>query len=160
MKLNEIQIKIGIGKQNLKEISPSTQSYMVVMLGPNQYPLGQITADNPYLLLEESNFEPGQGLYPLIEMAQKYCYLKNMNKKLRDSNDKEKLLIEQNDKEMDSIQRELSEKIPKLEFAEPQCELRFHDLEIEQIQSIKHHPIVLKIGKTTMSPASIRIVIG
>ncbi len=160
MKLNEIQEKIGIGKQNLKEINLPIKSYMVVMLGPNQYLAGQITADNPYLLLKESNFEPGQRLYPLIERAQKYCNLGNVNKKLSDSNEKEKLLIEQNEKEMDRIQRELSEKIPELEFVEPQCELRFYDLEIEKIQSIKLHPIVQKIGKTTMSPACTRIVIG
>jgi hypothetical protein len=61
---------------------------------------------------------------------------------------------------MSEIREELSAKILKLEFVEPQFELRFEDLLMDEIQKIKEHPIVVTIGKTEMSRYSINVVIG
>jgi hypothetical protein len=50
--------------------------------------------------------------------------------------------------------------IEKLDFFDARYELRFESLDMDKIQKLKQYPVVLAIGKTDMSPASINVVIG
>lgn len=71
------------------------------------------------------------------------------NKELQE----EKVLLGQLDKDFHAA-------IEVMEYYEPTIELRFYELEIEKIQEIKKHPIILEVGKTDLSPSSIRVVIA
>jgi len=50
--------------------------------------------------------------------------------------------------------------LEEVEFHGPQYELRFTDLDMSEIQRLTQHPLVQAIGKTDMSLAGIRVVVG
>jgi hypothetical protein len=68
--------------------------------------------------------------------------------------------MEKRNKKLQSLFTAFSRDIEATEFHEPDIELRFNDLDMEKIQALKAHPLVQAVGKTDLSPASIRVVVG
>ncbi len=152
MLLREIRKRALLAQKNLEEINPVIKCYMMVSINGYQFMPGDLTAGNSKLvdLVEHPKiFLPGQDLEKLMQVADKIKHLKNAKP------DKP-----ENGRLMHDLFANFETGIETCEFYDPHCELRFYSLDMEKIQELKEHPIVRRIGKTDMSAASVRVVVG
>lgn len=54
---------------------------------------------------------------------------------------------------------QLERTLESVDFVEAQCELRFSQCDMEEIQRIKQHPLVQAAGRTDISRVSVRVVL-
>jgi hypothetical protein len=151
MLLHEIRNRILQAEKNLEEINPSIKCYIVVSFNEIQFMPGDLSPGNSKLvdLLKFSTmFLPDQDLDKLLHLTDRMKQLKDAKS---DRPEENKILRD--------LWKDFESGIEKLQFCEPQCELRFFSLDMAKIQELKAHPIVQRIGKTDMSAASINIVI-
>lgn len=159
MKLCEIRNRIEIARKRMEEIKPAIKSYMVVMINHAQFMPIDFTPDSDKLLdlwKYPDVFISGQNIQPLIKDVKEINDLKKRIENLSKKDGK----TQENEKKSSEMIAKYHAVIEGLEFHEPTVELRFYDLDMEKIQEIKNHPVVQEVGKTDMSGASIRVVIG
>lgn len=85
---------------------------------------------------------------------------KTLKQETKTATEKTEKMVEKCNEKLHSLFNTLKTALEAAEFHEPLMELRFDDLDMEKIQQLKAHPLVQAIGKTDMSPASIRVVVG
>ncbi|HMD69656.1 MAG TPA: hypothetical protein VKF42_12300 [Chitinivibrionales bacterium] len=152
MLLCEIRKRAILAQKNLEEIKPHIKCYMVVSINGLQFIPSELTAGSLKLLdllKHPKIFLPGQDLKKLMQVTDKIKHLKNA-----------KPDRPENGRLIHDLFANFETGIETCEFYEPQCELRFYSLDMKQIQKLKEHPIVRRIGKTEISAASIRVVVG
>lgn len=152
MLLHEIRNRILLAQANQKEINPCIECYMAVSINGFQFMPGDLMPANSGLMglaKYPKSFMPGQDVEKLSDLTDKINQLSNA----RPDKLENQMLTRR-------FVADFAKSIETFEFHEPQCELRFNSLDMARIQELKAHPVVQRIGKTDMSPASINVVIG
>ena len=162
MKLSELVIIAKRGLENvaqmeLKKNFPGVKCYMVLCAGAEELDPSSVLSSSDKFVWDESVFEPNQP--DTDKLFEAYDRINNLDSRiaLADDNSKEK---EKLFKEIGTVREQLKQILPKLEFLSFQCELRFNSMEMDEIDRIKKHPVVERIGRTSLSRASIKVVVG
>ncbi|MBD3347268.1 MAG: hypothetical protein GF401_19610 [Chitinivibrionales bacterium] len=163
MTLKGIHKKIKSARQTLKEINPSIECSIVAMFGTIQLPLSDLHAGNTTLFFHKEIFEPSQRISRFTAKARDLDKLERDKEKLQ----KRKLIGEKTRRKMEKIAKITGEQraflehaLNTIEFTEPELELRFYDLDIDEVQRLKVHPEIAELNSENVSQASIRVVIG
>lgn len=159
MKLGEIRNRIESARKRMAEIKPEIKSYLVVMINHEQFMPNDFMADSDKLFdlwKYPDIFLMDQNLKSLVKDGEEICDLKKRIENLSKKDGK----TQECEKKLSELIAKYHAVIEGLDFHEPTVELRFYDLDMDKIQEIKKHPVVQGVGKTDMSGAGIRVVIG
>ena len=149
--------------RRLKEINPEIKCKIVVAIDNAQFTLDQMSEQNIELFGSSGIFiNPSERA---MARYARYCELKRARDALKEKIKKKASIraektISTIELKMTALEAFLRSKLKTADILPPQFELRFQDLDIDEIQRIKMHPIVQTTGKTEMSPVSIRVVIA
>jgi len=164
MKLSGIQPLMLQAEQKMNSIQSRIKKYLGIVIGYRTFVVSQINPWNIELFERSDIFEPGQAILPETEkLYLSYKIIEEaLNKEkppdqIRNKAKKAEALKKRLD--MAEIKEKLVTILGQIEFKTPQFELRFRELDMDAIQEIKSHAMVQEVGKTSMSRASIRVVI-
>lgn len=166
MKLIEILKLIKDMEIRINSMNIGVKSYLGIVISFHTFTASDIYIGNIFLFEDVDIFEPGQKLVDkspdlLIEYKVLDRKIRSEEGQASKKKNKRKIkFLKEMVERRAGINDQLVEYLSKVEFKKPQAELRFKEVDMEAIQEIKKHPIVQEIGKTDMSRASIRIVIG
>jgi len=163
MLMSAIKSQIKEAQRRLNEINPEIKCDIVAAIDNAQYALDQMSEQNIELFGSSGIFiNPSERA---MARYARYCELKTARDALKEKIKKKASIkaektISTIELKMTALEAFLRSALKTADILPPQFELRFQDLDIDEIQRIKMHPIVQTTGKTEMSPASIRIVIA
>jgi hypothetical protein len=156
VRINELQAQIEEVKKVYAELRKEVSCYMVVCMAHTDFAPEEISVYNMKLFKNKKIFTAISDNN--IDVYKQYaCLYKKLEDAPKNTDEKD---LKKMKSELAELTSSLSLVLKALDFVPAQFELRFYSLETEKIQQIKQHPLVQKIGKTDMSAASIRIVIG
>ena len=168
MILQDIRERITQAKRTMEKIAPQSGAYLVVMVGVAQIEPVLLIQANCGLGGYPEAFVPGRMAARVQHLWKRWraveARIKANNKALERAagaaRDRRMRELDKQEKALKLVGSRLRALLERAPFHEIQCELRFHTLDMHEIQRIKQHPIIRQIGKTDESPASIRVVVG
>lgn len=148
MKLGEIRNRIEIARKRIEEIKPAIKSYLAVMINHEQFMPNNFMPDSDKLLdlwKYPDVFISGQNIQPFIKEGKEIGELKKRIENLLKKDGK----TQEYEKTSSELIAKYHAVIECLELYEPTVELRFYDLDMEEIQEIKEFPFIKMLGKMT-----------